>query len=161
MQKILTKINQWMAELGGLLMTIMMVLFLVNIVSREINRPIQGLLQMAVFAMIILIYLGLAHCEEKDEHVRLEVIMTRLPSVMRKKLRFLCALVEWLIVTLALYAVSLDAWSAFETKACITGTKPMLLWPVKSVMVIGLVLFWVQLLSKSIDYFKEIKRDPA
>lgn len=148
-----------MAELGGLLMTIMMVLFLVNIVSRELNHPIQGLLQMAVFAMMSLIYLGLAHCEEKDEHVRLEVLSTRLPQKMRAKLRLLCTLIELLIVTLLLYAATRDAWSAFITGASVTGTKPMLLWPVKSVMVVGLVLFWLQLLAKSLAFFRALEND--
>ena len=156
MRKVLMRVNRWVAELGGLLMTIMMILFLVNIVSREINKPIQGLLQMAVFAMISLIYLGLAYCEEKDEHVRLEVLMSRLPLRMREKLRFLCVVIEWLTVTLVLYAVGLNAWSAFETKACVTGTKPMFLWPVKFLMVIGLFIFWVQLIFKGIDYFKRL-----
>jgi len=155
MQKILTKINKGLAEIGGGLMTLMMVLFLANIISREINRPVQGLLQMAVFAMIILIYLGLAHCEEKDEHVRLEVIMTRLPQKIRYKLRFLCSLVELLVVSIALYAVTKDTWAAFVNKACITGTKPMLLWPVKSLMVVGLSIFWLQLLSSACKFFRK------
>ena len=148
-----------MAELGGLLMTIMMVLFLINIVSRELNHPIQGLLQMAVFAMMCLIYLGLAHCEEKDEHVRLEVLSTRLPQKMRGKLRLFCTVIELFIVTLLLYAATRDAWSAFITGASVTGTKPMLLWPVKTVMVAGLILFWLQLLSKSISFFRMLGND--
>ena len=160
MQKILTKINRLTAELGGLLMTIMMVLFLVNIISREINRPIQGLLQMAVFSMVILIYLGLAHCEEKDEHVRLEVVMTRLPAGMRTKLRFFCTVIELLIVSLLLYAGASDALSAYTTGASVTGTRPMLLWPVKTVMVAGLIIFWFQLLSKCIAFLQE-KRSSA
>jgi TRAP-type C4-dicarboxylate transport system permease small subunit len=157
MQKILTKINRMTAELGGLLMTVMMVLFLVNIISREMNRPIQGLLQMAVFSMVILIYLGLAHCEEKDEHVRLEVVMTRLPVKMRTRLRLACTVIELLIVTLLLYAGARDALSAFVTGASVTGTKPMLLWPVKTVMVAGLVLFWLQLLARSLSFLKEMR----
>lgn len=150
-----------MAELGGLLMTIMMVLFLVNIVSRELNHPIQGLLQMAVFAMMSLIYLGLAHCEEKDEHVRLEVLSTRLPEKMKAKLRLFCTIVELLIVTLLLYAATRDAWSAFITGASVTGTKPMLLWPVKTVMVAGLILFWLQLLTKGFNFIRELGNDAA
>jgi|LSQX01.3.fsa_nt_gb TRAP-type C4-dicarboxylate transport system permease small subunit len=161
MQKLLTKINRLTAELGGLLMTIMMVLFLVNILSREMNRPIQGLLQMAVFAMVILIYLGLAHCEENDEHVRLEVVMTRLPLKMRTWVRFFCTVTELLIVSLLLYAGARDAMSAFTTGASVTGTRPMLLWPVKTVMVAGLVLFWFQLLSKSIAFLREKSNSAA
>jgi len=45
MKNFLTKVNRLMATLGGMLMSIVVVLFLTNIISREINKPIQGLLQ--------------------------------------------------------------------------------------------------------------------
>jgi hypothetical protein len=33
----------------------------------------------------------------------------------------------------------------------------MLLWPVKTVMVAGLVLFWLQLLARSLSFLKEMR----
>ena len=66
-------------------------------------------------------------------------------------------MIDLLIVSLLLYAGASDALSAFVTGASVTGTKPMLLWPVKTVMVVGLVLFWFQLFSKSLDFLKEMR----
>jgi TRAP-type C4-dicarboxylate transport system permease small subunit len=158
MKKFLKWLNAILAELGGLLMTIMMLLFLINIITRELNKPIQGLLQLAVFSMIILIYLGLAHTEENDQHVRLEVITDRVSPLIKAKMRFFTHLIEWLIINICLFAVYQDALRAFIKKASVTGVVPMPLWPVKWIMVIGLIIYWVQLMLCVIEDYKKIKK---
>ena len=147
MKNFLTKVNRLMATLGGMLMSIVVVLFLTNIISREINKPIQGLLQLAVFATIIVVYMGLAYCEDKDEHIKIEVIVSRLSLNAQKILKnVIVKVVEIVILSICIYAAALDAYSAFITKASLTGTVPIILWPVKSMIFVGLFLFWLQIL---------------
>jgi len=134
-----------MATLGGLLMSIVVVLFLMNIISREINKPIQGLLQLAVFTTIIVVYMGLAYCEEKDEHIKIEIVASRVSLLIKGKMKMIVKIIEIFILSICIYAVSLDVYSAYITKATITGTVPMILWPVKSVVLVGLILFWLQI----------------
>ena len=123
MKNFLTKVNRLMATLGGMLMSIVVVLFLTNIISREINKPIQGLLQLAVFATIIVVYMGLAYCEDKDEHIKIEVIVSRLSLNAQKILKnVIVKVVEIVILSICIYAAALDAYSAFITKASLTGT---------------------------------------
>jgi len=158
MKNFLTKVNRLMATLGGMLMSIVVVLFLTNIISREINKPIQGLLQLAVFATIIVVYMGLAYCEDKDEHIKIEVIVSRLSLNAQNILKNVIAkVVEIVILSICIYAAALDAYSAFITKASITGTVPMILWPVKSMIFVGLFLFWFQILLNLIRFIKKIK----
>lgn len=156
MKNFLTKVNRLMATLGGMLMSIVVVLFLTNIISREINKPIQGLLQLAVFATIIVVYMGLAYCEDKDEHIKIEVIVSRLSLNAQNILKNVIAkVVEIVILSICIYAAALDAYSAFITKASITGTVPMILWPVKSMIFVGLFLFWFQILLNLIRFIKK------
>jgi len=143
MKNILTRVNHLIATLAGLLMSIVVVLFLTNIVSREINKPIQGLLQLAVFATIIVVYMGLAYCEEKDEHIKIEVVASRVSPLIQRNMKIIVKVIEISILSICLYAVSLDAYSNYITQASITGTVPMVLWPVKSAISLGLSLFWV------------------
>jgi len=145
MKSILSRINHFMATLGGLLMSIVVVLFLMNIISREINKPIQGLLQLAVFTTIIVVYMGLAYCEEKDEHIKIEIVASRVSLLIKGKMKMIVKIIEIFILSICIYAVSLDVYSAYITKATITGTVPMILWPVKSVVLVGLILFWLQI----------------
>ena len=146
-----------LAELGGLLISIMVILFLLNIILRMIGEPLQGLLQMAVFSMIFVIYLGLAHAEETDQHVRIEVITARVSLKTKKILRFLSHIIEASVVGICTYAVYLDTARAYITKATITGTVPMLLWPVKSVIVMGLFVYLLQLIVHVNEDYKDLK----
>jgi len=145
MKNILTRVNHLIATLAGLLMSIVVFLFLTNIISREVNKPIQGLLQLAVFATIIVVYMGLAYCEEKDEHIKIEVVMCRVSPLIQRNIKIIVKVIEFSILSICIYAVSLDVYSAYITKATITGTVPMVLWPVKSVVLVGLILFWLQI----------------
>lgn len=155
MKNILTKVNHLMATLASLLMSIVVVLFLTNIISREINKPIQGLLQLAVFATMIVVYMGLAYCEEKDEHIKIEIVASRVSPLIKGNMKIIVKIIEISILSICIYAVSLDVYSAYITKASITGTVPMILWPVKSVILIGLTLYWFQILSNLNKTFLE------
>ena len=155
MKSILSRINHFVATLGGLLMSIVVVLFLANIISREINRPIQGLLQLAVFATIIVVYMGLAYCEEKDEHIKIEIVASRVSPLIKGNMKIIVKIIEISILSICVYAVSLDAYSAYITKASITGTVPMILWPVKLMILAGLFLFWFQILLNLIRFIKK------
>ncbi|HPT65188.1 MAG TPA: TRAP transporter small permease [Acetomicrobium sp.] len=146
-----------LAELGGLLISIMVILFLLNIILRMIGKPLQGLLQIAVFSMVFVIYLGLAYTEETDQHVRIEVITTRVSLTTKKILRFLSHIIEACVIGICTYAVYRDAVRAHITKATITGTVPMRLWPVKSVIVVGLFVYLLQLIVCVKEDYKDLK----
>ena len=151
MKSILSKINHFIATLGGLLMSVVVVLFLANIISREIKRPIQTLLQLAVFTTIIVVYLGLAYCEEKDEHIRIEIVASRVSPLIKENIEIIVKVIEIFILSICIYAVILDVYSAYITKAAVTGIVPMRLWPVKSMILVGLIMFWFQILSNLIE----------
>ncbi|MEG3064358.1 TRAP transporter small permease [Acetomicrobium sp.] len=148
-----------LAELGGLLISIMVILFLLNIILRMIGKPLQGLLQIAVFSMVFVIYLGLAYTEKTDQHVRIEVITTRVSLTTKKILRFLSHIIEASVVGICTYAVYRDAVRAlYHKKATITGTViPMRLWPVKSVIVVGLFMYLLQLIVCVKEDYKDLK----
>lgn len=159
MRQILKKLNGLLATLGGLLMTIMMVLFIVNIVSREIDKPVPALLQFAVFSMLILIYLGLANAEEDDEHVRLEVITERVSQKTKDKMNFVRYCIELVVVAIGIYAAGIGAYDSYLSgEALKTAWVPMVLWPVRFIIFVGLILYGLQLLS-NIIYHKKDKND--
>ena len=79
MRTLFHTINQALSGFCGWLMLIMMFLLVVDIVSRTFHQPIYGLAEGSVFVMMITIYLGMARCEENREHVRLELLLEKLP----------------------------------------------------------------------------------
>jgi hypothetical protein len=45
-----------------------------------------------------------------------------------------------------LYAVTINAWGSYGSRQAIAGPTPLLVWPVKFVMVAGLLLYVVQII---------------
>jgi TRAP-type C4-dicarboxylate transport system permease small subunit len=144
MKAFLHKINQILSGFCGWLMLAMMILLVVDIIGRTIGKPLQGMAELSVFVMMIVIYLGLARCEEHREHVGLEIIVNLLPHGAKQKMVFLGHLMAVVTVGLLLYAVTQNALASYESNEAIEGTVELRIWPVKFFMVVGLVFFFVQ-----------------
>jgi len=158
MRSFFHKINQVLSGFCGWLMLAMMLLLVVDIVARTIGRPIQGMAELSVFVMMVVIYLGMARCEENREHVNLEIILNAVSPPLRRIMEFFFHLLAFVTVSLLFYTVTLNAWSAFQRHEAIEGTVEMPIWPVKFVMVVGLAFFWIQVVIHTIDAAKKIKR---
>lgn len=140
-------------------MLIMMLLLVVDIVSRTFNQPIYGLAEASVFVMMITIYLGMARCEENREHVRLELGLDALPARVRRPFESGVFAIELVTILIFFYAVVLDFVKAYQTgESVLGGTMEFYLWPVKIFTVIGLVFYLVELVFKNLQGFRGASR---
>jgi TRAP-type C4-dicarboxylate transport system permease small subunit len=154
MRTLFHRINQALSGFCGTLMFIMMVLLVVDIVSRTFHQPIYGLAEMSVFVMMITIYLGMARCEENREHVRLELLLDKLPTRVRRPFESGVFAVELLTILVFFYAVLQDFIKAYQTdESVLGGTMEFYLWPVKVFAVVGLVFYLVELVFKNLQGF--------
>lgn len=150
MRMVFHTINQGLSGFCGWLMLIMMFLLVVDIVSRTFHQPISGLAEMSVFVMMITIYLGMARCEENREHVRLELLLEKLPSRVRRPFESTVFAVELVTILIFFYAVVVDFYKAYATsESVLGGTMEFYLWPVKAFAVIGLTFYLVELVYKN------------
>jgi TRAP-type mannitol/chloroaromatic compound transport system permease small subunit len=62
-------------------------------------------------------------------------------------------------VGLLFYSVFMNAISAYQSNESIEGTVELPIWPVKFIMVIGLVFFFFQTLVNTIDAAKKLKKN--
>lgn len=157
MRSFFHKINQVLSGFCGWLMLAMMTLLVIDIIARTAGKPIQGMAELSVFVMMVVIYLGMARCEENREHVNLEIILNALPPFLRRVMELFFYLLAFVTVSLLFYTVTLNAWSAFQRNEAIEGTVEMPIWPVKFIMVIGLAFFWIQILINTVDAAKKIR----
>jgi TRAP-type C4-dicarboxylate transport system permease small subunit len=161
MRKLVHKANALLAGFAGWLMVAMMLLLIVDIVFREIDMPLQGMAELSVFVMMIVIYLGFARCEEHREHVGLEFVVLMLPKKPRRILVAITQLLAAGTIGLMFYAVTTDAWSAFETGDAIEGLVDLPIWPTKFAMVVGMVFFFFQGLINLGDEVRRLTRNGA
>jgi len=161
MRSFFEKTNQILSGFCGWLMIGMMLLLVADIVGRSINRPIQGMAEFSVFVMMIVIYFGLARCEQHREHVGLELVVKALPPRARRVATIATHVVAVCTVGLLLYAVFLNAVSSYRNNESIEGTTELHIWPVKVLMVAGLFFFLVQTILNLIETIQSRGREEA
>jgi TRAP-type C4-dicarboxylate transport system permease small subunit len=152
------QVNQIFSGICGWLMLAMMILLVIDIISRSFARPIQGMAELSVFVMMITIYLGMARCEENKEHVALEIVLNYLPPSRRRIANLLTSLLAVVSAGLLLYAVLLNAINSFRTNESLDTTVELAIWPVKFVIVLGLIFFWIQTIIHSLEEAKKLKK---
>lgn len=144
MQRIVSKLNNLLSAITGWLMLIMMGILLVDIIWRTFAKPILGMAEMSVFVMMIVIYLGFSRCEEHGDHVRLEFLVEMVRGRVRQTMVVFSRVLAAIAVAALFYAVTTDAWNAYQSNDSIEGMVSLPIWPTKFVMVIGMVLFLFQ-----------------
>lgn len=150
MRRIVHAINQILSAFCGWLMLAMMVLLVIDIVTRTVKRPLQGMAELSVFVMMVVIYLGLARCEEDRGHVCLEIAKNLLPPALRRILEGVAYVLAMITTGVLLYVGSQNALFSFMSNESIEGTVELRIWPVKFVMVVGLVFFFLQIVLNAI-----------
>ena len=153
------RMNQYLSAMCGWFMLAMMILLTIDIISRFIKKPIQGMAELSVFVMMVVIYLGLARCEEHKEHVGLEIVTNALPPLIRRISIFLTYILALITVGLLFYSVFKNAIASYQSNEAIAGTVEFYIWPVKFIMVIGLLFFFVQTLINTVEAAKRIKQE--
>jgi len=145
------KVNQFLSALAGWLMFAMLMLLIVDVVSRSFGKPLLLMAELSVFVMMIVIYLGFSRCEEQHEHVRLEFVVNALPKRVRPKVRAATNFLAVAVIALLFYAVTRDAWSSFITGSAIEAMVDIPIWPTKFVMVVGMLFFLLQGIVNLLD----------
>ncbi len=157
MDRVISKINQLLSGLSGWLMIGMMLLLVGDVVFRALGASISGLAELSVFVMIIVIYFGLARCEEHGEHVNLELVTNLLPNKAKKAMHYLAQILAILTIALIFYSVLQNALDSYQSHESLEGTLELPIWPIKVFMVLGLGFFLLQSVSQLLYSLKQKK----
>lgn len=142
----LTTLNRWLAELCGWLLMIVMGFMCLDLVSRGISKPLYGVSEMAMFTTLSIVYLGLSHSEEKRSHINVDFLLEKAPLQVEKLLHVLISLISVVTIGILLWAIGGNAFHAFESQQAIAGPQPILIYPVKFIMVLSVGLYLLQAL---------------
>jgi len=153
-KKVIETINNFLAEISGWLLIIIMFLLITDFISRAFSKPIQGLSSLSVFALVAAVYFGIPHCEEIKGHVKVEILVSKLPIKFR---RFLTLLSYWIaigIIFICIWSIGSNAIDSFISKEKVAGTLPLIIYPAKFTVVIGFVFYFFQLFINMIEEYK-------
>ncbi len=151
MRKIIHLINQKLSELCGWLLLGLMILLTIDLVTRGIGKPIQGITTMAVFIMMVVVYLGIPRCEEYDEHVSIKLLAAKLPPKWATILQIVINFMKLIVISIFLYEMYFNFIFSYTTKEAFADTTVLAIWPSKLAILIGVLFFEIQILINLID----------
>jgi len=155
METFIHKINRIMAELSGASLIFLTIFILIDIVGRIISKPVFGASEMAIFIMIIAVYLSLSYCEEKKGHLRVKILFSHVSPKCKKMLNLLTYFIEFITLGIILYSVGKYGLSTYKNKEAIQGLVPLVIYPVILVIFISCIFYWIQVGLNFLEKFKE------
>ncbi len=148
MYQLISRMNRSLAEVCGLSLILMVLFLIVELGSRLIGKPIHGGAILAVFVMVTAIYLGLATCEQRRKHIRMDAVVPLLPERMQRALFIFNYMLLIVLYAAVLYGVSIGAVEAFLiNEAEPVGASTIPIWPVKTGLALGIFCYWLQLIA--------------
>ena len=140
---------------AGWLGIILMGLVLVEVITRYIlQSPLTIADEVGAYMLVAITFLGLAYTWKEKGHVRIEVVVTRLPLRLRKRLRIVTLIMATGFVPLLIWAsCKLVIYSSDFGVRSSASLRTPLAWP-QSVLIIGGLFILLQLI---VDLAKAIK----
>ena len=146
MRHLVSLINRIFAVASGYLLLVILFLSIADLSIRNLGYSWLGILELAMLIVVAAIFFGLGYCEEKDGHVRVTLLLDRLP------LRS-CAAVRCIDETIALIGVGFLTYACFRAtylayigdNALMAGTLALYTWPTRLAMSVGLLCYTAQI----------------
>ena len=142
----------YVSYLGMILLVPMMLLTSADVVGRAVwSRPIYGTVELSSYMLAIFILLGVAYTHQVKGHVRVTMLLSRLP-------RRAALALDVITILLSLFIVALLAWQGWVVGMEERAVSDMLRVPqrpFKLLVAVAAFLLWLELL---IDLFSTIKK---
>ncbi len=147
---------------GGIALMLLALVVTADVAARAAGFALVGAAEAGGVLLALLVFLAIAHTQRIRGHVAIEALVVLLPPTLRR-----CAEAVSLALCLA-FAVVLAvttagaAWHSYQSMEFQVGTLPFPIWPVRSVIALGFVLFALQLLVHLlVALAAAVRPDPA
>jgi len=146
-----TAVNRALHYVAGALIIAVMALTVYNILGRWLfDNPFRGTVELTQLAMLGIVYLGMAHAQDTGNHIAVDLLYSKLPTVARLVL-------DWFGTLLSVVILSLLAWQLYEYSAVlqegnrVTASRGISLYPAAYLGIVGIAAFALAFVRASID----------
>jgi len=153
----ISKLNVWMVETCGWILFMLIGLLCFDIFGRSIGESTAWAAEIAVFVMICGVYLGLSHCEQKDKHVKVTFLLEKLPLKYRNAVVLFNQIVSTIVVGILTWSAYDNLIYTYQGEVAISSTVPLLLWPVRVVILFAIFIYFIQICLNMGDTIKGLR----
>ena len=154
-RKWIQRATLYVSYLGMILLIPMMLLTSADVMGRAVwSRPIYGTVELSSYMLAIFILLGVAYTHQVKGHVRVSMLLSRVP-------RRAGLVLDVITILLSLFIVSLLAWQGWVVGMEERAVSDMLRVPqrpFKLLVAVAAFLLWLELLIDLFTSMKELVR---
>ena len=140
---------------AGLSILGMMVTIVVDVIARDIGRPIYWTTDISLVLIVFLAFLAMGFTQAERGHVRVEMLLTRVSPRARNVLEMISWILSLLFCVVLLIAGTAKAIDSVRIMEGTLGIIHFPIWPARIVLVIGIFILCIQL---AIDIFNSAKK---
>lgn len=143
---------------SGWLIVLMMVLVLIEVISRYVvHLPLRVADEFSAYMLVTIVFIGAAYTWKEKGHVRIEVVVSRLPTRAAKWLRLITLIGATIFIPVVIKAsYDLIAYSfQFGMRSGTWLRTPV--GPIQIFIFIGLLLLFVQLIIELVKAVRAVR----
>lgn len=150
-------INDWMARISAVILGLMTLLILVEILLwNTLEKTTLIADEYCAYGLAAIIFLGAGYCLKEKGHIRITLLLGFLPQKAARVIAFFATAVTtvfmgylwWYLLKMVAAAIRYNS-----TSGTLTNTP---LWIPQTVMLIGALAFFLQLLGTTVKTFKAV-----
>lgn len=152
--RLLEKLAEWLAILGGFIVFLLMMMVTADALGRKTYGALPGALEFSEALMVPAVFLPLMFVQMKREHVMVSVVTMGLPNRAQCFLDAVAALIGALIfgfLTWLALVKAIDATLSWEYRVAMISVP---IWPFRWFIPLGTGLMVLQLLLTAIEEFR-------
>lgn len=131
-----------LGALGSISTVVMMIAITTDVISRNFaGRSVPGLLELSGTLLVATVFLGLSYAGAANAHVSVDLITSRFPISVSRRLAGLMWLIGAAMTVWFIFATSKRALDSFKMREIAVGLVDWPLWPARWIIVIGLIAF--------------------
>jgi TRAP-type C4-dicarboxylate transport system permease small subunit len=144
-----------LALLSGILAAAALIFMAASVLGQIFGRAaglsVVGADEMATYAMIVMLFAGLAHTHHHDAHLRVELIVERFRGRTLIALRAVALIVTIAFVSAFMWYTFRLSMTSLGRNAIASGLLPVPLWLPQSTLWLGAGLYWMMLVRSLVD----------
>lgn len=144
--KYINRIESWLAIIGKALLFLLMTLIFMNAVMRYVfNSPVTGVIQLIEdYVLVGIVFLLLPIVEYEQEHIKVDILVDRIPSLTRKSIYVLSSVATVIIFGFVIEGYLLVAYTQWQSNA-VSGYWGYPIAPARVLIAFGLTLLCLRI----------------
>lgn len=144
--------------IGGAALAAMMFLTALDVIMRYVfNQPVSAIPELVEYLMVGCVSFGLAYCEQKKQHVSVDMFMLLLPKRAQSFFNFITNLIATLFILLVTWQSIIYIKKMYLSNLA-SPVLYMPVYPFVAAVALGFGIYFLILIIHTFEAFSEVKK---